>query len=341
MIDYENSRNLCESVWMRNGIIQYIDETQLPSDIKINTVRTLHDAEKAIGSLKIRALGQVLLILYLIIDNINQDHEISKQRLYSSIKTIEQRLAKVRPTFPFKDIVKPYLTLLDQEVSVPQPGLLLKNKILEDLEILRVKRIKRAEWTAELLRDKDCVLTHCNTSGDMVILANVCKKASKSISFYVTETRPHLQGARLTAWELVNADIPVTIICDSAAAKTVSEGRVQAAITGADRCALNGDIINKVGTFQIALICKAYSIPFYVMAQAPSRVPSGQEITIEYRNGQEILNFPKPRGLSNRINALFPCFDITPANYIDRIINFEGIKYPHELKSSITEKPTT
>jgi methylthioribose-1-phosphate isomerase len=340
MIDCEY-RDLKKSVWMRNGAIQYIDESQLPCNIKINIVKTLSDAQKAISGLKIRAFGQVLLILYMIIDKINQNNGIAKEQLYLCIRKIEKSLSKIRPTFPFGDIVKPYLAFLDQEVFSSEIGIRLKNKILEDLEILRVKRIHRAQWVSELLHDKDCVLTHCNTSGDMVMLADVCKKAGKSISFYVTETRPHLQGSRLTAWELANADIPVTIISDSAVARTISEGRVQAAITGADRCALNGDIINKVGTFQLAVVCKAQGIPFYVMAQAPSKVGSGQEITIEYRKGQEILNFPKPRNVANRVNTLFPCFDITPSEYIDRIINFEGIEYPNELKMTLPKEQTT
>jgi methylthioribose-1-phosphate isomerase len=327
--------NLSKSVWIHNGSIQYLDETRLPCDIRIGTIQSVSDAQKAIGDLKIRALGQVFLILYLIIDKINQSPDISKEDLRFNIESYKKCLTDVRPTFPFEDIVKPYISFLDNQPDSSQIALDLKKKILDDLKTLEVKRMDRVRWVARLLNDQDCILTHCNTSGDIVLLAQACKEVGKTISFYVTETRPHLQGARLTAWELVNAGFNVTLISDSAVARTISEGRVHVAITGADRCAQNGDIINKVGTFQIAVICKALGIPLYVMAQAPSKVTSGQEITIEYRNGEELFQFPKPIHVSKGIKGVFPCFDITPASYIDRIINFQGIHHPHELKLNL------
>jgi methylthioribose-1-phosphate isomerase len=183
---------------------------------------------------------------------------------------------------------------------------------------------------AALLEDGMTVLTHCNagglaTSGYGTALAAIKKahERGKRISVYVDETRPLLQGARLTAWELVRAGIDTTVLCDNAAASLLSSGKVDAVITGADRIALNGDSANKIGTLGLAVLCEKYGIPMYIAAPWSTfdlSVESGDEIVIEHRGEDEVKSFAGRVTAPKEAKAYNPAFDITPAEMLTAII---------------------
>ena len=191
---------------------------------------------------------------------------------------------------------------------------------------------------AELLADGQGVLTHCNAGGLATAdygtaLATIyaAVESGKAIHAYADETRPLLQGARLTAWELRQRGIPVTLICDSMAAQVMREGRVQAVITGADRIAANGDAANKIGTYGLALLAKAHNIPFYVVAPTSTfdlAISSGDEIPIEQRDPAEITNSFGRQTAPDGIDVYNPAFDVTPARLIDAIVCENGIIRP-------------
>ncbi len=208
----------------------------------------------------------------------------------------------------------------------------------EDLELSR--RMGRAG--AELIPDGATVLTHCNagalaTAGLGTALAPVycARAAGKKVSVIADETRPLLQGARLTAWELQQGGVPVTVITDNMAAWAMKQGKVDLVITGADRIAANGDAANKIGTYSVALAARAHSIPFYVAAPASTfdlSIPNGEGIPIEERDPGEVL---APRGRQwapAGVDAWNPAFDVTPNEFIAALITDAGL-----LKAPYTE----
>jgi methylthioribose-1-phosphate isomerase len=191
---------------------------------------------------------------------------------------------------------------------------------------------------AELVAPGATLLTHCNTGalasagyGTALAVVRTAHDQGKRIHVLVDETRPLLQGARLTAWELQRLGIPFTIIVDGAAGEMMRRGRVGCIIVGADRIAANGDVANKVGTYSLAVLAKEHSLPFYVAAPTSTIDPStasGDDITIEERPPDEVTAFAGTRTTPEGATAANPAFDVTPARYVTAIITEKGIARP-------------
>jgi methylthioribose-1-phosphate isomerase len=191
---------------------------------------------------------------------------------------------------------------------------------------------------AHLIADGQGILTHCNAGGlataDYGTALAVLFRAAelgRRFQVYADETRPLLQGARLTAWELQQRGIDVTVICDSMAAQVMKEGRVQTVIVGADRIAANGDTANKIGTYGVALLARAHDIPFYVAAPSSTfdlTLPTGDAIPIEQRDPREITHGFGCQTTPEGVNAYNPAFDVTPASLIAGIITERGLIQP-------------
>jgi methylthioribose-1-phosphate isomerase len=189
-----------------------------------------------------------------------------------------------------------------------------------------------------LIEDGDGILTHCNAGalatagyGTALGVIRAAHETGKRIYVYAGETRPYLQGARLTATELHEDGISVTLLCDNMAAWLMKSGKVQKVVVGADRIAANGDTANKIGTYQVALSAKAHGIPFYVAAPLSTidfSLPDGSAIPIEYRNEDEVLHAMGVRTAPEGISAYNPAFDVTPAALISAIITDRGIVHP-------------
>ena len=182
------------------------------------------------------------------------------------------------------------------------------------------------EHGAKLLADGQGVLTHCNAGGlatseygTALAVFFMAAEQGKRLSVYADETRPLLQGARLTAWELQQAGLDVTLICDSMAAQVMREGRIQAVVTGADRIAANGDSANKIGTYGVAVLAAAHKIPFYIAAPTSTfdlSIASGAEIPIEQRDAREITHGFGRQTAPDGVKVYNPAFDVTPAELI-------------------------
>jgi methylthioribose-1-phosphate isomerase len=148
------------------------------------------------------------------------------------------------------------------------------------------------------------------------LIGEVARRQNKNISFFATETRPYLQGSRLTAWELQQAGFEVTLISDNMVAQIMQEGKINKVIVGADHLAQNGDIANKVGTYQIAILAKHFNIPFYVLCPPASSAKSGKDIKIEIRPQIELLEYQGLKLAPKGVKGYYPAFDITPNNLI-------------------------
>jgi methylthioribose-1-phosphate isomerase len=188
---------------------------------------------------------------------------------------------------------------------------------------------------AVLLTDGARVLTHCNagalaTAGHGTALGVIrsAVEAGKKISVFADETRPYLQGARLTAWELAQDGIPVTLIADNAAGFLMSRGEIDVVVVGADRIAANGDVANKIGTYQVAVLAKRHGIPFYVAAPLSSidaKIARGDDIPIEERSGDEVRGYGELRWAPATVAVRNPVFDVTPAELVSGLITERGV----------------
>ncbi len=189
---------------------------------------------------------------------------------------------------------------------------------------------------AELIRERSRVMTHCNTgalatAGYGTALGIIRASKGKNISVIANETRPYLQGARLTAWELVQEGIPCTLITDSMAGHLMSRGEVDVVIVGADRIAANGDVANKIGTYPLAVLAKRHGIPFYVAAPLSTfdpKIPDGSQIPIEERPAGEVTGYRGVRWAPEGVSVRNPAFDVTPAELVTGIICERGIAFP-------------
>ena len=291
-------------IQLKGSTIYILDETKLPQKLVYIKAKNYQDACSAIKEMKTRAVGQVLLVMYTFLLSKRQNKNLAQ---------VAKAINATRPTLSFK-----FLT--DMVLGWEKSGSFLEKNILGFLELLKAKRIEQARETAKLLKNGDVILTHCNISGLMPLIADLAKEQGKKISFYVTETRPYLQGSRLTAWEIMRAGFDVTIITDNMVAYLLSLGKVSKVIVGADHLTLNGDIANKIGTYQIAVVAKYFKIPFYVICPPASKLKSGSQIKIEIRPGDELKIYQGIYLAPKEVKAYYPAFDVTPEKLITKHI---------------------
>lgn len=298
-------------VSFKGKTVSVLDETSLPGAPRYIKVRGYRQSVQVIRRMQTRAIGQVLLVMYTFLLEMKKNGGRSDAR---DLGMIARALDSARPTLPFK-------MLTGMVLGWAQAGEPVEQKIAGFLDRLKAARIAQAREAAALFKDGDSILTHCNVSGLLPLIAEMCREKGRQLSFYVTETRPYWQGSRLTAWELKKAGVPVTVITDGMAAQVMKEKRVNKVLTGADHLAANGDIANKIGTLQLAICAEYYGIPFYVLCPPPSKAAGGEDIRIEIRPGRELSVFRGLRLAPAGVKAYYPAFDVTPAKLISRHIH--------------------
>ncbi len=326
-----------------SGKIKIIDQTSLPSRLKYIYINNLEELGRAIKTMQIRgapALGAAAgLGVYLCLKD-------SKARDFSEfnkelIKTISQ-IASIRPTAKnlFWALERMRLVALDyRKKPLPEiKAMLLKEAkqiMAEDMSSCR----KIGYYGSRLVNDKDTVLTICNAGmlatvdyGTALGVIYRARKEKKHIKVFALETRPMLQGARLSAWELKKNGIDVTLICDSMAAAVMSQGKINKVIVGADRVAQNGDTANKVGTYALAVLSRYHHIPFYVacpLSTFDPKIKSGRFIPIEERQPEEMTGLFFKRSITARgVKVYNPAFDVTPHHLVSAFITERGIIKP-------------
>jgi methylthioribose-1-phosphate isomerase len=309
-----------------------LDETLLPWRSEYIEVGGLPDALRAVKDMKTRAFGQVLTFFYSAALVARGADGQSGAALKERLGRLPDEFIAVRPTFDFKGLAGYYEPWLDAMPAGGEAGAWFEGKIHALVAGVMKSRSQRAKNAAELLPESCRLLTHCNVSGEIVAVAHGCRAMGKKLRVIVTETRPYLQGARLTAWELAEAGVEVALIPDSAVAQVMAGGKIDAVIVGADRSARNGDIINKVGTYPISIIAKEYGVPFYVLVQPPGNLQSGDGVEIEERPVSELFELQGRALLEAPIAGRYPAFDVTPARLISRLIGFDGSYTPEAFR---------
>jgi methylthioribose-1-phosphate isomerase len=340
----------------RLGVLRMIDQSRLPDEVSILTCRSAEEVADAIRALKVRgapaigvaaAYGMVLGLL-----SRPQHWEGRKERgltgkyvlLINDLVETSALLLKTRPTavnlsWALERMQGMGIDALGVGVCTHEelPAFLLEEAhaiAREDAEACQ----RMGEYGAELIHDGDTLLTHCNagalaTSGRGSGLApiTVAHAQGKRVHVFVDETRPVLQGARLTAWELQQEDIPFTLIADNMAAHFMRKAGIKAVFVGADRITANGDVANKIGTYGLAILAREHGIPFYVVAPRSTidhTLFSGDLIKIEERSPDEITHIRGVRIAPEGAQVANPAFDVTPQRYITAIITDGGIARP-------------
>jgi len=322
-----------------DGRVELIDQTRLPVELVYARIDTPEQMWEAIKVLRVRGAPAIGIAAAMgVVLGVRGSAAQDFTSFMADLERVKDYLATSRPT------AVNLFWALDRmaetaESHRPLPVAEVKARLLDEavaiLEEDRETCRAIGRNGAELLSDGDTVLTHCNAgglaTGDYGTALGVLFAAheqGKRVAAYADETRPLLQGARLTTWELRQAGIPVTLICDSMAADVMREGRVNAVIVGADRIAANGDVANKVGTYGLSVLARAHEVPFYVAAPASTfdlSLPDGSRIPIEQRSPDEITRWADRVIAPDGIDVYNPAFDVTPADNVTAIITERGV----------------
>jgi methylthioribose-1-phosphate isomerase len=340
--------------WKQDKVLM-IDQRKLPHKLEIISCKDYHEVANAIKGLAIRgapaigaaaAYGMALAAINIDTDNIEE--------FLKKLEKARQELSMTRPTavnlFWALDEIK---NISERKANSVKE---LKNNILFEAEKIAKQDIEInyliGNNGVELFSDNDNILTHCNAGSlatvyygtALGVIRSVYKK-KKNIRVFVDETRPVLQGARLTAWELMTEKIPATLICDSVAGFLMSQNKINKVVVGADRISANGDVANKIGTYSISVLAKEHNIPFYVAAPFSTidfSIKEGTEIPIEERDKNEVTNIMGQTIAPADIDVFNPAFDVTPWRNITAIITENGIIRPPFLlnlkRTNVQEK---
>jgi methylthioribose-1-phosphate isomerase len=322
--------------WSGNHI-RIIDQTRLPAEEVYLDLSDYHDVAVAIKELKIRGAPAIGIAGgYAVALGAQKIRAADAARFLAELNHIIDDIAATRPTA--RNLFFALERMKTIAASSKSPSEIKKALVDEAVKIHR----EEAEATqrlslygAGLLRDGWTVLTHCNTgplatsgSGTALGVIVAAHRQGKRIKVLATETRPLLQGSRLTTWELKKAGVPVTLVTDSMAGYFMKQGKVDGVITGADRIAANGDTANKIGTYTLAVLAKENGVPFYIAAPTSTidtALKSGREIPIEERRPEEVTRIWGTAIAPEGVAAANPAFDVTPHRYIDAIITERGI----------------
>jgi methylthioribose-1-phosphate isomerase len=329
-----------------------IDQTRLPGQTVFLELTDYKDVVTAIKELKVRGAPAIgVASAYGIALGAQTIQSDDVQRFQEKLEEILEAFAAARPTAVnlFKSIERMRrITTLYDRVDTIKKALVNEAIAIHSEEETATEQISKLG--AELIKAGSSILTHCNTGplatagyGTALGVVIAAHRAGKNIRVIATETRPLLQGARLTTWELLQEGIPATLITDSMAGYFIKQGEVDCVLVGADRIAANGDTANKIGTYTLAVLAQENGIPFYIAAPTSTvdfSLDSGAEIPVEERRADEITDFAGKRIAPQGVNVANPAFDITPHSYITAIITENGIArepYNHTLKKYTTE----
>ncbi len=333
----------------QDNSLALLDQTRLPHQVEYIECHTAAETARAISSMQVRgapaigitaAYGMVLAAQEYLVENKGR---AVKNGLLMHLLAAGQLLRATRPTAVnlawaverMQDFAR---TALEKPLELEA----LTSLLLQEARAIHTQDVannrKMGAFGADLIPDGANVLTHCNAGslatggyGTQIGVIRSARDQGKSLHVWVDETRPYLQGSRLTVWELQQLGIPLTLITDNMAGHLMQRGKVQLVITGADRIAANGDVVNKIGTYTLAVLCQAHNIPLYVAAPFSTidlSLPSGETIPIEERSVEEVTMLAGVQIAPAGTHAAHPAFDLTPARFVTAIVTERGVVYP-------------
>jgi methylthioribose-1-phosphate isomerase len=334
------------TVEWKDGSVRLLDQSRLPGSVEFLDCRDYREVADAIRTLKVRGAPAIGVTAALGIALGAQSLSETDYRSFSrTVLTICDQLAATRPTavnlfWAIERMKRKLDSLQSQPIPWIKQALIVEAQAILDEDIGLCRAMGR--HGAELIKDGQTVLTHCNAGalatagyGTALGVIRAAWEQGKKINVIADETRPVLQGSRLTAWELMQDQIPVTLITDNMAGSLMRQGKIHLCVVGADRIAANGDVANKIGTYSVAVLAKAHGIPFYVAAPYSTidlKTRTGADIPIEQRNPLEITTIHGSHPVAPEGVAVYnPAFDVTPAELISGIITERGVFKPQDL----------
>ena len=344
---------LPKPIWEENGRIFLIDQTKLPNEVQVLEMKTAEEMWAAIRRLAVRGAPAIGLAaafgVFLGVQEKWKQGKLTRENFVETTVSIGKYLDTSRPTavnlhWAVRRMVTCAERLQSSYDTTKKLELFVQGLLSEAIQMLEediAACLAIGKYGADVLEKIEglqAVLTHCNAGalatsryGTALAPIYLLQEQGKQLEVYSDETRPLLQGARLTAWELSESGIPVTTICDSMAGVVMAQKKVQAVIVGADRIAANGDTANKIGTYSVAVLAKAHGIPCYVAAPfstVDASLERGDQIPIEERKEDEIRKSNGKTMVPEKAKVYNPAFDVTPAQYITAIITEKGVAYP-------------
>jgi methylthioribose-1-phosphate isomerase len=341
--------------WTPEGV-RFLDQTRLPLEETYVLATTYQQVAEVITTMVVRgapAIG-VSAAMGLAL-GVKTSQAPTVPALATEFETMCRTLAATRPTavnlfWAIERMKTRFYQLAAHTGATPdtiRAGLIEEAQRMYDEDIAACRRM--GAHGAALLPKQGGVLTHCNAGalatcgyGTALGVIRSAVEQGHHLHVYVDETRPFLQGARLTAWELMHDGIPTTVLCDNMAASLMRQGKIQAVIVGADRIAANGDVANKIGTYGVAVLAKEHGIPFYVAAPWSTidlKTPTGDSIPIEQRAEIEVTHHAGKQLTPHGVGIENPAFDVTPAKYVTAIITERGVLHP-PYADSLQEQET-
>jgi methylthioribose-1-phosphate isomerase len=324
--------------WTDSGV-RFIDQTKLPTEETYLTCKTYEQVADGIRNMVVRGAPAIGVAAAMgIALGVKNSKAESVGELKREFDHICEVIGKTRPTAV--NLFWAIRRLQDKfELLRVRPLPQIKQALIEEAQRMHAEDIAANQAMgrhgATLMPASGSVLTHCNAGalatcgyGTALGVIRAAVEQGKKIHVYADETRPFLQGSRLTAWELMKDGIPTTVISDNAAGALMSQGKIAAIVVGADRIAANGDVANKIGTYTVAVLANEHGIPFYVAAPFSTIDPDtadGSKIPIEQRNPREVTHIGGKQMVPEGVQAENPAFDVTPAKYVTAIITERGI----------------
>ncbi|MFA5638238.1 MAG: S-methyl-5-thioribose-1-phosphate isomerase [Anaerovoracaceae bacterium] len=315
-----------------NNRVYVLDRRKYPQNIEFLELKDCEEVAKAITDMVTQSLGPRYLALY----GMALAAKAAKvENVKEELERAGERLINTRPTnHEIREAVTSLLKYYQDYDNKKDTSAF--DIVLSFIDHLIMKRhyesLALAEVGSVVLKDGDTILTHCFPETTLVYLLIKAKDEGKKLKAFSTETRPYLQGAKLTASVLHDMDIPVTLISDSMVAEVFSKDLVNVFLTGTDRVTMSGHVVNKVGTLQNAILSKTYGVPYYALSYGPDRnAKTPQDVKIEYRDPVELLSFKGIPIAKEGVKGYYPAFDITPPLYITGIITDKGIFEPLKI----------
>ncbi len=334
------------TVEWKNGAVRLLDQSRLPERVEFLDCRDFESVATAIRELKVRGAPAIGVTAAMGVALGAQSTVATHYDEFAKgVFAICDCLAATRPTavnlfWAIERMKRKLAELRTQPVVAIKAALVAESQAILDEDIALCKAM--GQHGAKLIATGQTILTHCNAGalatagyGTALGVVRAAWEQGKKVHVIADETRPVLQGARLTAWELMQDKIPVTLITDNMAGSLMRQGKIHVCVVGADRIAANGDVANKIGTYSVAVLAKAHGIPFYVAAPYSTidlKTKSGADIPIEQRDPTEVTSIHGSHAVAPEGVAVYnPAFDVTPAELIAGIITERGVFKPHEL----------